>query len=254
MLNLNTFNDFQLAVNCLNTSSSQTVTTCGNYTWSVNGQTYANSGTYTSVNDCHTTTLNLTIACAAVVNLKLFIQGYYNTTTHAMRPVLANQGVGSSSTNVDNITVELHNSNTYALVATTTAMLQTNGNAVATFSTAPVGSFYIVAKHRNAVQTWSADPQTVGAIPLTYNFTTSADKAFGNNMIEVESGVFAFYSAEINQDEVIDGSDSTDLINDIENFNFGILATDLNGDGVVDGSDSTFLINNLENFIFSIHP
>jgi hypothetical protein len=244
------------------TSSVETVTspTCGTYTWSVNSTTYTTSGTYsvtgTNAAGCtDTKTLVLTInPCESVVTVKLNIEGYYDADAHAMRPVLLNQGVGSSSTDVDTVTVELHDATTYELVATTSAMLQTDGTAVASFSSAPVGSFYIAVKHRNAVQTWSADPQTVGGTPLSYDFTDSASKAYGNNMVEVESGVFGFYSGDLNQDEVVDGSDSTDLINDIENYNFGLLATDLNGDGVVDGSDSTFMINNIENYIFSVHP
>ena len=240
------------------TASSQSVTACDSYTWTVNGTTYTASGTYisTSTNAAgcpDTKTLVLTInPCESVVTVKMNIEGYYDA--GAMRAVMANQGIGSSSTDVDTVTIELRDATNYAVVDTATAMLQTNGNAVATYNTAPVGSFYIVVKHRNAVQTWSAAPHAVRATPSIYDFTDSASKAYGSNMIEVGSGVFGFYSGDLNQDEVIDGSDSTDLINDIENFSFGLLATDLNGDGVVDGSDSTFLINNLENFIYSVHP
>lgn len=50
-------------------AGSQSVTTCGNYTWAANGQTYSTSGSYTttlySVNGCDSiATLNLTIAPA----------------------------------------------------------------------------------------------------------------------------------------------------------------------------------------------
>ena len=208
----------------------------------------------TSGTDCNDAVYSTTNTCSSIVNLKLNIQGYYDADTHAMRPVMANQGVGTSTTDVDDVTVELRDSSTNDLVASVTARLHTDGTATATFGTAPSGSFYIAVKHRNAVQTWSAAPQTVGATPLTYDFTTAANKAYGDNMVELESGIYGFYSGDLNQDEVIDGSDSTDLINDIENYNFGFIATDLNGDGVIDGSDSTFLINNIENFIYSVHP
>ncbi len=43
------------------TSNSTTASACDSYTWSVNGQTYTASGTYTSVTGCHTETLVLTI-------------------------------------------------------------------------------------------------------------------------------------------------------------------------------------------------
>jgi hypothetical protein len=186
------------------------------------------------------------------VNLKLFIEGYY-AGGNAMTPVKANQGVGVSTTLVDDVTVELRDANSpHDLVATASAQLQTNGDVSATLP-ALAGSYYIAVRHRNAIQTWSATAQTVGALPLLYDFSTGANKAFGDNMINV-GGVWCFYSGDLNQDGVVDGSDSTDLINDIENANFGVLVTDLNGDGVVDGSDSTFLINNTENAVFSNSP
>ena len=121
-------------------------------------------------------------------------------------------------TDVENITVELHNATTpWALVTTTTALLKTDGTAVCTFNTAPSGSFYIAVKTSNAVQTWSATPQTVGAVPLTYDFSNAANKAYGDNMLNLGGQVFGFYSGDINQDDVIDGTDAVDLFNDVEN-------------------------------------
>jgi uncharacterized protein (TIGR02145 family) len=43
------------------TSNTTTASNCGSYTWSVNGQTYTTSGSYTSVSGCATEILNLTI-------------------------------------------------------------------------------------------------------------------------------------------------------------------------------------------------
>ncbi len=43
------------------TGNVTTFTACNSYTWSVNGQTYITSGTYTWVSGCHTETLNLTV-------------------------------------------------------------------------------------------------------------------------------------------------------------------------------------------------
>ena len=244
------------------TSNTTTVVACGTYTWAAplgNGQTYTTPQTgltnvSTNAAGCtHTETLELTFSCSSVVNLKMFVEGYY-TGSGTMASVKNNQDYVSSTTEVEELTVELHDATTYALVATTTATLNTDGTMICTFSSAPSGSFYIAVKGSNLVQTWSADPQTVGGTPLSYDFTTSASQAYSDNMKEVETGVWAFYSGDINQDEVVDGSDSTDVINDVENFAFGVLATDLNGDGVVDGTDTTFLINNVENFIFSSHP
>ena len=166
-----------------------------------------------------------------------------------------NQDSVSPLTDVEFITVELHNATApWATVATTTALLKTNGTAICNFTTGPTGSFYIAVKTRNGVQTWSASPQTVGSVPLVYDFSTAANKAYDDNMKNIGPGVFGFYSGDINQDEVIDGSDSPDLDLDIFNSDFGVKITDLNGDGSVDGSDATYLENNSYSSIFSSHP
>jgi photosystem II stability/assembly factor-like uncharacterized protein len=198
-------------------------------------------------------TVNI-VAPTTTVNLKFNIEGFYDTTSNAMRTVKANQGIGSSSTDVDIIMVELRNPSTFAMVASTTAMLQTNGLLTAIFNSPINGLYYIVIKHRNALQTWSAAPVTISSITPLYDFTNSASKAYGNNMTEVKTGVWGIYSGDINLDEVIDGSDVVDLFNDIENSEFGDKTTDLNGDGSVDNSDTPFLLNNSENSVFSAHP
>ena len=190
----------------------------------------------------------------SIVNIKMFIEGYYDTATHAMLPVKANQGIGTSTTIVDDITAELRNSSTLALVASTNAILNTDGSAIATFATSLSGSYYLVIKHRNGIQTWSANPITVGSSPIAYDFTNVISKAYGSNMIEVESNVWAFISGDTNQDESIDLEDVSNTSIDNDNSAFGVLATDLNGDGSVDLIDVAILGSNSDSSIFSNHP
>ena len=240
------------------TPPTTTATACGSYTWSVNNQTYTSTGTYTGINSSGDTEfLNLTItSCASIVNLKLFIEGYYDASIHAMRPVKANQGVGTSTTVVDDITVELRNTTTGALLTATVASLQTNGIAVATFNTAPSGSYYLVVKHRNSVATWSATPVTVGSTPLTYNFSNAATKAFGSNMAFLETGVYGLFSGDFNQDDYIDIFDYPLFDNDNLNGtgNFVYTVTDLNGDGYVDIFDYPIYDQNNTNGVSLIAP
>jgi hypothetical protein len=205
---------------------------------------------------CESTTRTAVIAtvgCSSVVNLKLFIEGYYAGSS-TMTPVKANQGVGSSATDVDDITVELRDGSN-ALMATTTASLQTNGDATATFTSGPTGSYYIVVKHRNAIDTWSATTQSVStSTPLTYDFSNAASKAYGSNMVLLSAGVYGFYSGDLNDDGSIDSSDFPDLFNDSDNLIEGYYATDLNGDGFVDSSDFPVLFNNNDNLISVVSP
>jgi hypothetical protein len=207
-------------------------------------------------NDCDDTNplRNLTNPCETVVTVKMFIEGYYDADAHAMRPVMMNQGVGSSATDVDTVTIELHDATTYELVASASATLQTNGNAVATFTTAPSGSFYIVVKHRNALETWSANAVTVGATPSSYDFTTAASQAYGDNMKMLESGVYGFYTGDINQDGFIESFDFPILFNDSDNLSEGYFATDLNGDGFVESFDFPLLFNNSDALIELLRP
>lgn len=192
-------------------------------------------------------------ASASIVNLKLFLEGYY-AGGGMMAPVKFNQDGISSNLLVENLTVELHHATTFALVASTTAMLNTNGTMTCTFATAPVGSFYIAVKGRNMIQTWSASPQTVGATPLTFDFTTSSNTAYGDNMKQMAPGVFAFYTGDINGDDNIDNIDFSVWENDASEFAFGEYATDMNGDGNVDNIDFSIWEINASNFVFATYP
>jgi len=208
-------------------------------------------GTGTGNTGSATVTVN-SCSSNSTLNITMFIQGFY-AGNNTMTPVLANQAQGTSSTIVDTVLVQLIDPTSLLVVATAQGVLQTDGTAACTFSTAQSGSFYIAVKHRNALETWSADPVLIGA-SSSYNFTTESNKAFGNNMIEVESGVWAFYSGDINQDGFIEGSDFPLLFNSNDAFEEGYLITDLNGDGFVEGSDYPILFNNSDNFIESMHP
>lgn len=189
-----------------------------------------------------------------IVSLKLYIEAYFDSSIGMMRSVRNNQDGTSPVNEVEMITVELRNSSNHNLVASTNAMLDRTGLISTVFQSVPDGNYYVAVKGRNMIQTWSAQPEVIGIVPFTYDFTTSAAQAYGSNMIQVNPGVWAFYSGDINQDEVIDNSDSDTLFHDIENSSFGILTTDLNGDGAVDNSDTDAYFINVGNSIYSHHP
>ncbi len=237
------------------TNNSITVSTCGSYTWTANNVTYTSSGDYSNIVGCTTTILHLTITpCSTVVNLKFYLEGYYDVSTHSMRTVKANEGVGSSLTDVDDITVELRNSSTGTLVDSKVTVLKTDGTAVCNFKSGLSGSYYIAISHRNTIKTWSSLPITIGVSPLNYDFTNSAGKAYGANMVLLENNVYGFYTGDLNQDGAIDISDFPMLYNDNDLFLYGYYASDLNGDGSVDISDFPLLYNNNDNFVSSFSP
>ncbi|MBL7773145.1 MAG: dockerin type I repeat-containing protein [Chitinophagaceae bacterium] len=176
--------------------------------------------------------------------IKFFLQGYY-AGANQMYPVLMNEGIGNATNIVDTVTIELRQSSSpYTLKASATGLLQTNGEVICNLPNVQ-GNYYIVIKHRSGIETWSATAITLGNNTLTYDFSTAANKAYGNNQKQMQPGVFAFYSGDINQDKSIDAFDYLLLNPDIEEGLFGYYNTDLNGDGVVDLFDFLLLDSNI---------
>jgi hypothetical protein len=215
--------------------------------------TYTVTGT-TAGGCSATTTRVITVnPCSTTVNLKLFIEGYYDGGGF-MKPVLMNQGVvGATALQTDTITVELRNQiNPSLIISNVKTVLNTNGTATCSF---PVtGLYYLVIKHRNALQTWSSNPLLFSGSTLNYDFTNAANKAYGANQAALGAGFFGFYSCDFNGDENIDLVDLGIQEVDINNFESGYFATDLNGDGNVDILDLPKLEDNINNFLFSVHP
>ncbi len=216
-------------------------------------------GYVSNSDDCDDTNalLNPTNPCpppVSIVNLRFFVEGYYAGSS-SMNSVKFNQDGVSSPTDVEDITVELHNASApYETLYSAAATLQSDGILSATFSGSASGSFYVAIKGVNMIETWTATPQTVGSSPLSYDFSSSASQAYEDNMREIEPGVFAIYQGDINQDGAMDNSDFDQLFPDIDNSNFGVQATDLNGDGAVDNSDLDNIFSNVDNSIYAHRP
>ena len=88
-------------------------------------------------------------------------------------------------------------------------------------------------------------PRTSGSSQGSNQALSAPNKAYGDNMKEVEPGVFAIYSGDVNQDGYIATDDVTTVDNDnlvgaIGNY----LVTDLNGDTYVGTDDVTLCDNN----------
>jgi hypothetical protein len=205
--------------------------------------------------DCDDTDADLRDNCTTgtVIDLKLFIQGYY-LGGGTMNSVKFNQDGISPADEVEDLFVAVLEANfAYEAYQTIQVPVHTDGTLQVTVDVPP-GLYYISVRGANMLETWSATPVSIGTIPVSYDFTTAASQAYGDNMREMEPGVFAFYSGDINQDFTIDSSDSDVLLEDVSNSNFGVLATDLNGDGSVDPSDTDIFFPNLENSVFASFP
>src|SRR5204863_1703244 len=133
--------------------------------------------------------------------------GYY-VGSNLMRPAMANEHACTGcNTLTDSILIILHNpALSNAVTDSVRTLLNTNGTATYDFPPALTGQTrYIEVRHRNSIQTWSASPVTF-AVLNSYDFTSAATSAYGNNLIKVDVPLnkWAIYSGNLNQDENVD--------------------------------------------------
>ncbi|MFN3695576.1 MAG: hypothetical protein ACK4UV_11255, partial [Ignavibacterium sp.] len=163
------------------------------------------------------------------LSLKALIEGRYNGLS--MVP--------------DSITVELRNQNSpFNLVEQKKVLINADGNITIQFNQAVNNTpYYLVIKHRNSLETWSANPVSFLNDIATYDFTTSSNKAFGNNLKLVGS-TWCLITGDVNQDGSIEISDLVNVfINNVLNIG-GYVITDLNGDLVTDINDVNIVYQN----------
>ena len=178
------------------------------------------------------------------LNLTMYIQGFYNA--------------GSNTMTGDTAIIYLRNSiSPYATVDSAKAYVNSSGLGVFTFLNSSNGTpYYIKISHRNSIETWSKTPKQFTASILNYDFTTAKTKAFGDNMIQVDSSPlrFAVYIGDVNQDGTIDASDVSSVDNDAYNSVSGYVNTDVTGDNFVDAADVSIVDNNAFNSVSLITP
>ncbi len=173
------------------------------------------------------------------LNITALIEGFYD---------------GSNMVS-DTVTVALHNSTTpYALVESQKVVLSNSGQGTANFNTiSDATNYYIAVKHRNSIETWSKNPQQFTGGTLTYDFTTAATQAYGDNL-KLKLGKYFIYSGDVGQDGNVDLTDMIEVDNDNANFMTGYLPSDVNGDSITDLSDMIVVDNNNAAFVGKIIP
>jgi endonuclease/exonuclease/phosphatase family metal-dependent hydrolase len=147
----------------------------------------------------------------------------------------------------DTVTVELRNtSSPYNLIDLTKIFLNSSGQGTGKFYNAENGiPYYLVLKHRNAVETWSSASQTFTSGELVYDFTSAQNKAYGNNLKLVGSK-WCIYGGDVNQDGFVNALDVNAVYSNNINGITGYSATDLNGDMFTEVEDiSRVFINNV---------
>ena len=142
----------------------------------------------------------------------------------------------------------------YSLVDQAKIFLNGNGQGSVKFYNAQNGvPYYIVVKHRNAVETWSALPQTFTASTLTYDFTTGSSKAYGNNL-KLVGTKWCIYGGDVNQDGFVTATDLNLVFTDNVSGTTGYISTDLNGDMFTEIEDVNIVFRNNILGVESIRP
>jgi len=182
-----------------------------------------------------------------ILNLKVAIEGFYDVTNNRLNLS-------------DSSWVYLHSTTTpYTIIDSSRTVIDSlTLNGLCFFNEAPSGQYYIRIKHRNSIETWSRSggEAFISGNIKSYDFTTSSNKAFGNNMKQVDASPvrFAIYSGDVDQNGVVEGTDAVATDNDVFNFVTGYVNTDVTGDYVVDASDAAITGNNAFNFVVKITP
>ena len=175
------------------------------------------------------------------LQVKAFIEGYYigSSTMRAVANPTSFPGV------CDTIEVQLANSTApYAIAHTVKGTLTISGVGTFLFPLSVAGnSYYVVVKHRNALQTWSAAPVSLTSTFGSYDFSTAANKAYGSNQVVFPDLKTALYSGDVNQDNVINNTDFTIINSNLNPVQVGYISSDLTGDRCVESADFSLLEN-----------
>lgn len=202
------------------------------------------------------TSQTIVVLPAVTLSLKVFIQGYYLGNGQMTPSIYYSIGSPYLPTDVDLITVELHDvANPCIVVGSYEVVLQTDGTVQVPVDCAVSGgTYYIVIKHRSSIETWSAVP-VVFTGSVSYDFSAQQTNAYCDNEIDaMTEGIWSMYSGDFNQDGVIDGCDRAILDNDIAIAAIGYFTTDMNGDGFVDAFDLILFDQNLQLHIAMCSP
>lgn len=175
------------------------------------------------------------------LHLKLFIEGMHNSEM--------------GTTIEDTISVYLRKTvYPYLLVDSSDSKIDSLGTGDFNFAHSQNNvSYYIVVRHRNGLETWSAAGQSFTSSIMNYDFTDNISKAYGDNLI-LKGSEYCLYSGDINYDTFIDLTDLNMIFNASTAFKQGYSLEDINGDDIVDLNDIAPVYNNSSRFVRAVSP
>jgi hypothetical protein len=157
----------------------------------------------------------------------------------------------------DTVIVELHSSSSpYGLVDQAKVVLSSSGSGNANFFSAADGTnYYIVVKHRNSIETWSKTAQAFNGGTLSYDFTSAANKAYGDNM-KLKGTKWCIYNGEVTNNYFIEFDDLIQVYNKylLALEDPGYYVEDVTGNGYVEFDDLMLVYNNYLAGVYSKNP
>ncbi|MEO8664903.1 MAG: M23 family metallopeptidase [Ignavibacteria bacterium] len=143
----------------------------------------------------------------------------------------------------------------YNIVDSAKVFLDDDGYALANFFHISSGvNYWLVVKHRNSIETWSkATMQFTTNDPISYDFTTSAAKAYGNNL-KLKNSEYCFYGGDVNQNGSVNLTDLVAVYNDATAFATGYRPTDVTGNNITNLNDIVITQNNSIAFVVKVRP
>ncbi len=211
------------------------------------------------------------------VNVKVWLEGAYNTTSNMMSSTLTDgsiaptgqpfsgseydgtvleydagtESVGASwptGQGTDWVLVELRTgTDPSTRVAQKAAVVGIDGVVVeasdlssqVAFSGVPAGDYYIVVRHRNHLPVMTAGVVTLSTGAMTqYDFSSASTQAFGTNPMKLlEAGVYGMYAANGNIDSFVTALDFNVYLPDEKAAQTGYRFADYNLDGFVTALD-----------------
>ncbi len=179
------------------------------------------------------------------LSLTCFLEAFYDPLSNQMR--------------TDTVKAYLRDTiSPYVVVDSTSGLLNSAGTSAMTFTKAVNSRKYFISiRHRNSIETWgSTSGVTFSASLASYNFSSSALQAYGNNLKQIDTSPIRFgvFGGDVNQDGFVDAVDNSIVENASINYVTGYLPADVNGDNLVDASDAIVTDNNSFMFVQRIVP
>jgi len=165
------------------------------------------------------------------LTLNILIEGFYNPVLNTMQS--------------DTLKVFLRNGNSpYQIIDSSKGNINSSGAGTFTFTKANNSTpYYIEIIHRNSIETWSSSGINFNLNNHSYDFTTSANKSYGNNLF-LKGLKYCVFSGDVNQDNYIDASDLSTVGNGSDVSLNGYVSADVTGDNFVDASDISIVEKN----------